>query len=1335
MTRLLSNLAKEAGVNRLTVHLISSWTQRSKLTLLWLGLLAINLAILLPAAVTFAQTVSFGAATDFAVGSQPFSVAIGDLNGDGIPDLAVANHDSNTVSILLGTGPGAYSAATAFVVGFYPDSVAIGDLNGDGKPDLAVALDSSSTLSILFGDGTGAFGPATNLVVGDGPISVAIGDLNGDGKPDLAVAIFFNPSGVSILLGDGTGAFGPATNFAGGAGPYSVAIGDLNGDGKPDLAVADAGNSTVSILLGDGTGAFGPATSFAVGASPYAGPYTVAMGDLNSDGKPDLAVANGSNNTVSILLGDGTGAFGPATSFAGEGETRFVAMGDLNGDGKPDLAVANDSSNTVSILLGDGTGAFGPATSFPVGSYPIFVAVGDLNGDGKPDLATANGSSNTVSILLNTTTLPTINRAYVANTGSSTVSVIDTTTNTILDSVAVGSIPWGVAVNPAANRVYVTNRDSNTVSVIDTTTNTVVATVGVDVAPYGVAVDPAANRAYVANFVGHTVSVIDTTTNTVVASVPVADGPIGVAVNPAANRVYVVGYYYSTVSVIDTTTNTVVATVGVANYSGLVAVDPAANRVYVTNQEHNTVTVIDGMTNTVMAIVGTDSWPTGVAVDSAAHRAYVANTYSDTVSVIDTTTNTVVATVTVGDGPQGMALDATEHRAYVSNYFGNTVSVIDTTTNTVVGTATAGGGPVGVAVARFTSTLNTYVLTLTTAGTGSGSVTGAGTYSDGQTATVTATANAGSTFTGWTGTNGAECATGSVLMNANKSCTANFTLNTYTLTLTTAGSGSGTTSGGGTYNYNQTATVTATANAGSTFTGWTGANGAECATGSVLMNANKSCTANFAANIDLIISALSTATTAVAPGGTLSLSNTAKNQGTVSAGSFTIAFHLSSNTVYGDGDDIAFTAARSVSSLGAGASNTASTMLTVPSTTPLGGYYVCAMADRGNTVSEGNETNNTLCTAAPIQVTRPDLIMTAVTPNAGTVNAGAALSVTNTAKNQGLVSAGSSTIAFHLSTDTTYGNADDVVITTTRSVASLAVGASNTATSNLTIPTTTPTGNYYVCAKSDSANTVVETDESNNTLCSPGTVTVPPPDLVMTAVSTTTTAVAPGKTLSLSNTVKNQGGSKAGAFTIGFHLSTNTTYGDVDDVAMTATRSLTSLAVGASSTVLTTLTVPATTPLGTYYVCAMADSGGTVAESNEGNNTFCTTATIQVTRPDLMMTAVTPNAATVNRGSTLSVTNAVMNQGLVSSTSFRIGFRLSVNNVYGDADDVVIPTIRSVTSLAAGVSSSATISLSISSTTPPGVYNVCALADSLNAVVETDEGNNTICSNSAVTVQ
>ena len=134
---------------------MKKWIMERTPRLVLIGsVIAINLAILLPAAVSFAQTVSFGAATDFTVGPGPYSVAIGDLNRDGKPDLAVANYYSDTVSILLGTGTGVFGTATDFTTGAYPVSVAIGDLNGDGKPDLAVANETGNTISILLNNAT-----------------------------------------------------------------------------------------------------------------------------------------------------------------------------------------------------------------------------------------------------------------------------------------------------------------------------------------------------------------------------------------------------------------------------------------------------------------------------------------------------------------------------------------------------------------------------------------------------------------------------------------------------------------------------------------------------------------------------------------------------------------------------------------------------------------------------------------------------------------------------------------------------------------------------------------------------------------------------------------------------------------------------------------------------------------------------------------------------------------------------------------------------------------------------------------------------------------------------
>src|SRR5947209_5068 len=197
------------------------------------------------------------------VGTQPLSVGMGDFNGDGRRDLAVANWGSNTVTILLGNTSGAFTQASGspITVGTAPQSVAVGDFNGDGRPDLAVANGGTSTVSILLGNGNGTFTQASGspIVVGSGPESVVVGDLNGDRKPDLAVANYTSGT-VSILLGNGNGTFASSGSpVSVGSSPQSIALGDLNGDGTPDLAATNRLANTVSILLGHGGGTFAPA--------------------------------------------------------------------------------------------------------------------------------------------------------------------------------------------------------------------------------------------------------------------------------------------------------------------------------------------------------------------------------------------------------------------------------------------------------------------------------------------------------------------------------------------------------------------------------------------------------------------------------------------------------------------------------------------------------------------------------------------------------------------------------------------------------------------------------------------------------------------------------------------------------------------------------------------------------------------------------------------------------------------------------------------------------------------------------------------------------------------
>jgi len=375
-------------------------------------------------------------------GGEPISGAVGDFNGDGIPDLAVGNFPvsagSSTVAVLLGNGYGALTqvAYTAVMDGYSSSSVAVGDFNGDGIPDLAVATvptgnhAGNDTVTILLGNGNGTFTQAANspVTVGIWPVSIAVGDFNGDGVPDMAVANQGSGT-VTILLGNGNGTFTQAANSPVSVGAIpsslgyastSVTVGDFNGDGIPDLAVATVstagltGNGTVTILLGNGNGTFtqAPNSPITVGVDPV----SVAVGDFLGNGNADLAVAN-FGGTVTILLGNGNGTFTQAAnSPVTVGSSPLsVAVGDFNGDGVPDLAIANECGigpnpncnvnnvGTVTILLGNGNGTFTQAANSPVttgkgGGY--FGAVGDFNGDGLADLAVANSINDTVTVLL-----------------------------------------------------------------------------------------------------------------------------------------------------------------------------------------------------------------------------------------------------------------------------------------------------------------------------------------------------------------------------------------------------------------------------------------------------------------------------------------------------------------------------------------------------------------------------------------------------------------------------------------------------------------------------------------------------------------------------------------------------------------------------------------------------------------------------------------------------------------------------------------------------------------------------------------------------------------------
>src|SRR5439155_426710 len=367
-------------------------------------------------------------------GQNAVSIAVADVNSDGKPDAVVTDNcvtstcDAGAVGVLLGNGDGTFQAAVNYTSGgLSPSSVVVGDVNGDGKPDLLVAnyysadgnYYSNGTVGVLLGNGDGTFQAAVSYGSGgSGPVSLAVGDVNGDGKPDLLVANQCSNRNnsnsctglLTVLLGSGDGKFQAAVSYAsGGASPSSIVLADINGDEKPDVLISNqcarldgdcAGN--ISVLLGKGDGSFPAAINYGSGGQT---PYSVAVADVNGDGKPDVVVANQcassdcTNGTVGVLFGKGNSTFGRVVSYESGGyQASWVAVADVSGDGRPDLLVANQcaSSNncangTIGVLLQNADGSFQTAVSYPSGGYYAYsLGVSDVNGDGKPDLVVAN---------------------------------------------------------------------------------------------------------------------------------------------------------------------------------------------------------------------------------------------------------------------------------------------------------------------------------------------------------------------------------------------------------------------------------------------------------------------------------------------------------------------------------------------------------------------------------------------------------------------------------------------------------------------------------------------------------------------------------------------------------------------------------------------------------------------------------------------------------------------------------------------------------------------------------------------------------------------------------
>jgi len=359
--------------------------------------LLLGVAVLVPCGAAAGPPIAFGPPTTVATGLPNGVAATGDFNRDGKLDLVIASPAG--LVVLLGTGTGGFGPPTLIPIplGDQVKSIVVGDFDRDGKLDLAVGNRSGGVggVLLLLGNGTGGFGPATPLgglpLFFDAGPSLVTGDFNRDGRLDLAMTCGGSNDQVCVYLATGPGTFGAPTTVADlgfGLQGY-LAVGDFNRDGIPDLALGSVAEHFIAVLLGNGTGGFGPPTSFGAGLAVH----TVTVADVDRDGIPDLV------SNVSVFRGVGDGTFLPGidspTSLG-----PVLALGDIDGDGRLDVAAGR--SGTVVVSSGDGAGHFTPAATVPVGGDPIAIVIADLNGDGRADLLTVNGNG-TVSVALNVT--------------------------------------------------------------------------------------------------------------------------------------------------------------------------------------------------------------------------------------------------------------------------------------------------------------------------------------------------------------------------------------------------------------------------------------------------------------------------------------------------------------------------------------------------------------------------------------------------------------------------------------------------------------------------------------------------------------------------------------------------------------------------------------------------------------------------------------------------------------------------------------------------------------------------------------------------------------------
>jgi hypothetical protein len=359
------------------------------------------------------------------VGGDPFGIAAGDVDGDGLEDLAISCSIPQQVQIAQGVGDGTFTVSQSIAVGQSPRELVLEDFDGDGDLDLAVVRATAGGVVVALGDGSGGFGPTSTFATAATQADdLAAADLDQDGDPDLVVA-FGNLTGLQVLWGDGSGGFRDTAPMLTSMILRDVVVADLTGDQLPDLVGAAAGGGFMQLFVGQGGGSFAPAQSW--GPDFGGGAHSLAVADVDGDADLDLAVTTQGSELVGLLLNDGGSTAVLLNVPAGE-DNGPLALADVDGDGLVDLLAGSSASDNTDVTVVRNT--LDPLFEVHVAVLTPTIteqamARGDVDGDGSADIVlfgSVGGDNNAVAALENES-FAVIAQTVVNVSGTSSQSV------------------------------------------------------------------------------------------------------------------------------------------------------------------------------------------------------------------------------------------------------------------------------------------------------------------------------------------------------------------------------------------------------------------------------------------------------------------------------------------------------------------------------------------------------------------------------------------------------------------------------------------------------------------------------------------------------------------------------------------------------------------------------------------------------------------------------------------------------------------------------------------------------------------------------------------------